>query len=151
MALHLFFDTPAFISLPLQEKELLSAQHTAMSRYLNILTSRSVDYPQSEPDITSLELEAAGKTGRRVTREEIEALLAAVTYKTVVPVGTTTTFVHAYLGNFYLDSGFSACVDPTNFIAATGERIARADAVAKATQVLWKLEGYALYKELNHG
>ena len=102
-----------------------------------------------EADITSQELAAAGKTGRRVTRGMIEALLARVTYVFSVPEGTTSTFCHAYLGTFFLDTGFSACVDPANFLKETGERISRADAVAKVTQALWKLEGYALFKELN--
>jgi hypothetical protein len=100
-------------------------------------------------DITAQELAAAGKTGRRVTREDIETLLAKVTYVFSVPEGTTSTFCHAYLGTFLLDSGFSACVVPANFIKETGERISRADAENKAVQALWKLEGYALYRELN--
>lgn len=102
-------------------------------------------------DVTALELQAAGKTGRKVELADIQALLAQVHYVVSVPEGETSTFVHAYLGRFFLATGFSACVVPENFIAATGERIARADAVNKATQKLWELEGYALYKELNHG
>lgn len=101
-------------------------------------------------DITSLELAAAGKTGRRVMREDIEALVAQLTFITVVPENTTTTFVHAYLGKFYLGHGFSACVVPENYIAATGARIAKDDCLATVTKKLWELEGYALYKELNH-
>ena len=99
-------------------------------------------------DLTSQELKAAGKTGRRITREYIESLLSQLTFITVVPEGTTSTFVHAYLGTFMVATGFSACVVPANFIAATGERIARDDAVAAATKELWKLEGYALFKEM---
>ena len=99
-------------------------------------------------DITSQELAAAGKTGRRITRENIEALMTLVTFHTSV-VGTST-FVHAQLnGKFHLGTGFAGCVDPTNFIAATGERIATADAVAIAIKELWKLEGYRLYREIN--
>jgi hypothetical protein len=105
-----------------------------------------------KPDITSQELAAAGKTGRRVMREDIEALMHRVTYKVHVPEGTTSTFVHAYLDDaFLLATGFSACVDKDNFIAATGIRIGKEDAENKATAKLWELEGYALYKELNHG
>lgn len=103
----------------------------------------------SKEDTTSQELAAAGKVAPRVTREQIEALLDRVTYVVIVPPGTTSTFVHAYLGRFYLASGHSACVSLENFIAATGERIARADAVVQATKKLWELEGYLLYKELN--
>lgn len=100
------------------------------------------------PDITSQELAAAGKTGRRVTREDIEALLLRVTYR--VYVCETSTFVHGYLdGKFFLGTGFSACVDPANFVAATGERIAMEDAKANITKKLWELEGYSLFKEIN--
>lgn len=107
------------------------------------------DTAVAEDDITGRELAAAGKTGRRITPFDIQALLDKVHYVTVVPPGTTSTFVHAYLGRFFLATGFSACVVPENFIAATGERIAREDAVKAATKELWKLEGYSLYKELN--
>lgn len=101
-------------------------------------------------DITSTELAAAGKTGPRVTREQIQALMSKVEYRADVPEGTTTTFVHAFLnGTFFLASGFSACVDPANFVAAIGERIAMEDAMKKAEQALWLLEGYKLYAELN--
>lgn len=106
---------------------------------------------EEQPDITSQELLAAGKSAPRITREDISKLLARVTYITSVPKDTTSTFVHAYLdGKFFLGTGFSACVSPENFVAAIGERIATEDAVSKATQKLWELEGYALFKELNH-
>lgn len=149
-----FVNSEQFNTLESLDRTLLADQLQTMDQYLNILQRRSVNYVVSDtkvPDITSLELAAAGKSGRRITREEIEALMAKVTYVVVVPEGTTSTFCHAYLGTFLLDSGFSACVDPANFIAATGERIARADAAGKAVSALWKLEGYALFREINHG
>lgn len=85
----------------------------------------------------------------RVTQDAIEALLKRVKYAVVQqPEGTTSTFVHAYLdGKFLLGTGFSACVDPANFNADIGLRIATADAQAKATSALWGFEGYYLYKE----
>lgn len=103
-----------------------------------------------DQDVTSTELAAAGKTGPRVTRDWIQALMTNVEYRVDVPEGTTTTFVHAFLnGTFFLASGFSACVDPANFVAAIGERIATEDAMKKAENALWLLEGYKLYAQLN--
>lgn len=103
-----------------------------------------------DQDVTSTELAAAGKTGPRITRDWIQALMTNVEYRVDVPEGTTTTFVHAFLnGTFFLASGFSACVDPANFVAAIGERIATEDAMKKAENALWLLEGYKLYAQLN--
>lgn len=100
---------------------------------------------------TEKELIAAGKTAARVTPVAIGKLLKRVIYITVVPKGTTSTFVHAYLdGKFFLASGYSACASPENFDASIGFRIAKEDAMNKATSMLWTLEGYALFKELNH-
>lgn len=88
--------------------------------------------------------------GPKVTPAQIDALMAKVTYRTHVPEGTTSTFVQAFLdGRFHLATGHSACVSPENFNAATGHRIAKEEAMAKARHHLWELEGYALYKELN--
>jgi hypothetical protein len=103
-----------------------------------------------DQDVTSTELAAAGKTGPRITREHIQSMMARVQYRTDVPEGTTTTFVHAFLnGTFFLASGFSACVDPANFVAAIGAQYATEDAMKKAENALWLLEGYKLYAQLN--
>lgn len=76
----------------------------------------------------------------RVTYEHIEKMMKRVQYVTVQQPGdTTSTFVHAYLdGQFFLATGFSGCVDPARFNPAT----------KAAEDELWKLEGYALYKNL---
>lgn len=101
-------------------------------------------------DLTTQELAAAGKTGPRITPERINALMERVNYVRSQPEGTTSTFMHAYLDNrFLLATGFSACVDPANFIQATGDRIAKEDAMNKAKNELWKLEGYMLFQFLN--
>ncbi|WP_199097292.1 Gp49 family protein [Dyella sp. ASV21] len=86
----------------------------------------------------------------RVTLDDINALKARVIYSVENrPLGTTSTFVHAYLdGTFYLATGHSACVDPANYDQAKGEQFARKDAEQKVTNKLWELEGYALYKFL---
>jgi len=100
-------------------------------------------------DLTSQELAKAGKTGPRITREHIMAMLEQVEFRVSTVEGKTTTFVHAYLeGKFFLGTGFSACVDPANYVAEIGERIAREDAVNKAITKLWELEGYRLYQGL---
>lgn len=86
----------------------------------------------------------------RVTLEHIEELKKRIQYVMVQQPGdTTSTFVHAYLdGKFFLATGFSACVDPANFKADIGERIARDQAEKQATGKLWELEGYSLYRAL---
>ena len=63
----------------------------------------------------------------RVTKADIDALMARVTYTVEQrPGGTTSTFVHAFLdGKFFLATGFSACVNAEN--------------------KLWELEGYRLF------
>lgn len=86
--------------------------------------------------------------GPRITREQIEGLMERVTFTFEVPGGTTSTLCHAFLdGKFYLGSGHSACVSPENFSASMGERLAKGKAEQVARDELWKLEGYALFKQ----
>lgn len=89
----------------------------------------------------------------RVTKEQIDDIMATrVVLKVDQPAGTTSTFVHAFLDNkFYLASGHSACVSPENFNPELGIQYAQENALKKARDRLWELEGYALYKELNRG
>ena len=99
--------------------------------------------------VTEQELQAKA-VAPRVTKAQIDALLARVSYRFEQPKGTTSTFCHAYLDDrFYLASGHSACVSLENYNQEIGERIARGNTEAKATSALWELEGYALYKALN--
>jgi hypothetical protein len=65
------------------------------------------------------------------------------TVYTVLP-DTTTTVCQIFMENGYVVLGTSACVDPNNFSAATGEKYAFEDAVNK----LWPLEGYLLAEEI---
>lgn len=83
----------------------------------------------------------------RVTKADIDALMARVTYTVEQrPGGTTSTFVHAFLdGKFFLATGFSACVNADNFNADIGERMARGNAEKHAENKLWELEGYRLF------
>jgi hypothetical protein len=96
----------------------------------------------------------AGTDIPRVKKDHIDALAATVEYVVVQPEGTTTTLCLAYLPGtdgkkFLLTQGTSACVVPALFNAQIGNDIARRNAEAQAIQELWKLEGYALFKELN--
>jgi hypothetical protein len=93
------------------------------------------------------EILAKGLTAPRVTLDTINDLLAKVVYITVVPAGTTSTFVHAYAdGEFLLATGFSACVSAENFNAELGEKIAKSKARVLAQDKLWELEGYRLFR-----
>lgn len=94
---------------------------------------------------------ASGATAPRVTPEQIAALIGRVTFVPEHrPGGSTSTFVHAFLdGKFFLTTGHSACVDPANYREAIGLEIATNNARATATQKLWELEGYRLYRQLN--
>lgn len=90
---------------------------------------------------------AKGLNAPRVTPQDIDTLMDAVIYRTVVPEGTTSTFVHAFLdGRFFLGSGHSACVSPENFDAGIGQSIAMTEAKQVARNKLWELEGYRLYQ-----
>ncbi|WP_256658926.1 Gp49 family protein [Pseudomonas sp. A-1] len=84
-----------------------------------------------------------------VTQDRINELLARVTYRYEHPEGATATFAHAFLDDeFYLATGFSACVSPENYNQAIGEKYAGRNALEKATGKLWELEGYALFQRL---
>lgn len=92
-------------------------------------------------------IQAKGLTAPRITPAIIQALLDRVVYVPHHPEGTTSTFVHAYLdGRFMLATGHSACVSLENFDKEIGIKIAKENALKQATQKLWELEGYALYK-----
>lgn len=98
---------------------------------------------------TEAELVAEGLTGPRVTAQDVQKLMQQLTYLYEQPVGTTSTFAHAFLGGFYISTGHSACVDPANFKPHLGMKYAREKAEMLAREKLWELEGYALFKQLN--
>lgn len=86
-------------------------------------------------------------TPTRVTPEQVEAILADCTISvTHIPNTTTTIAVVFDKDGFSLAVGHSACVDPANFNAELGEEYACKDAVNKARDKLWELEGYLLAK-----
>ena len=95
------------------------------------------------------EIQAKGLTAARVTKNQIDALMARVTYIGGRVEQTTSTLVHAFLdGTFLLASGHSACVSPENFNAELGFNMAKDQAEEKARDQLWLLEGYALRSRL---
>lgn len=85
----------------------------------------------------------------RVTKKQIDALMARVVYRFDQPEGTTSSIAHAFLdGEFLLATGHSACVSRENFNAESGRKWAQAKAEDLARNKLWELEGYALRRAL---
>lgn len=73
-----------------------------------------------------------------VSMQSIQDRVAKVSYH-LMP-GTTTTFCQVDMVNGYTIWGMSACVDPTKYNQALGEKYSFEDALNKA----WPLEGYLL-------
>jgi len=74
--------------------------------------------------------------------QNIQDRVAKVSYH-LMP-GTTTTFCQVDMVNGYTIWGMSACVDPTKYNQALGEKYSFEDALNKA----WPLEGYLLAERL---
>ena len=84
---------------------------------------------------------------KRITKEQINAIISGVTYYVHRIPDTTTTIAVAFDDKgFSLAIGMSACVDPNNFDAEIGKQYACEDAEKKAREKLWELEGYRLAK-----
>lgn len=64
--------------------------------------------------------------------------------------GTTTTVCALKLTNGFVVTGESACINPADFDAEMGQKIARENAI----QAIWKVEGYrqkqAFYEAEQH-
>lgn len=89
------------------------------------------------------ELEA--EPPNRVRPEDIDQLMADVQVRTHSFPGTTSTVAIAALPDgFVLGIGHSACIDPAAYDAEIGIRMATADALKKARDKAWELEGYLL-------
>lgn len=103
-----------------------------------------------EQNDTSTEdmIKAKGLTAPRVTKAQIDALMAALTFATHVAPGTTTTVAIASSDGFTVGLGMSACVSAENFDAEIGAKIAIENATAIAREKLWELEGYRLKRQL---
>jgi hypothetical protein len=72
----------------------------------------------------------------KLTEEHLKDLIADASYHRLD--GTTVTICALTLRSGFVVTGESACLDPANFDAETGEKIAYANAFEK----LWQLEGY---------
>ena len=94
------------------------------------------------------EIVAAGLTAPRVTAEQIQALIDGLKWRYEHQESPQIIFAHAFLGDFYLATGFSKPVSAENFSPALGMKYAREQAEGKARDKLWELEGYALFKQL---
>lgn len=81
-------------------------------------------------------------TRKTVSLQDIQAKVKKTVY-TVLP-DTTTTICQLFMENGYVILGTSACVDPSKFNKAIGEKFAYEDAINKA----WPLEGYLLAQEI---
>lgn len=93
------------------------------------------------------QIQEKGLTAPRVTLDQIKEMMKRVQYKFDQPEGTTSTFAHAFLdGEFFLASGYSACVSKENFDAELGREYAQVNAEKHAQDKLWELEGYNLYR-----
>lgn len=94
------------------------------------------------------ELVAAGLNASRITAEQIQSLIEKLTWKYEKHESPNVVFAHAFLGDFYIATGFSKTVSTDNFRAELAHKYAQEQAEAKARDKLWELEGYHLYKRL---
>lgn len=90
---------------------------------------------------TQLDAAIAAKPFPKVTKESIEAKIAASDYM-VLP-NSTVTICSIRMKNGFSVRGESACVDSRNFDMDIGRQIAYRDAFSK----LWQLEGYLLAEQ----
>jgi hypothetical protein len=84
----------------------------------------------------------------RISFEQIENLKKQLTYE-YVRTGEAGTICNVYLGTFRIADGYSACVDPANYSQELGEKYSKERADYNATNALWELMGFSLFKELN--
>lgn len=77
----------------------------------------------------------------KLTLEEIQHTIKSVNYH---HIGKKTTVCLITLKNGYEIVGTSGCVDPENYDAGIGEKIAYENAQNK----IWELEGYVLQEKL---
>ncbi len=95
-----------------------------------------------KPLLTDVEMEAQlnASTRPRVTLERIQSRINKTEF---IHHGLLTLCVLT-LANGFTVTGESACVDPGNYNAGIGDRIAKDNAVQK----IWPLEGYLLAEAL---
>lgn len=84
------------------------------------------------------------QTGPRITKEHVDAILAATVY-TDTKMGIKSTVVCAQLPNGFEIRESSGCVDPGNYDHALGVAICK----RRLADQVWMLEGYRLQCELH--
>lgn len=81
----------------------------------------------------------------KVSPQLIDKQLDLLNYTFARIGNSTVTVCCAFLPNgFQVGTGESACVDPSNYDQALGEKYAKERAKASAKNKLWELEGYLL-------
>ncbi|QIQ61313.1 ryanodine receptor [Vibrio phage V039C] len=81
----------------------------------------------------------------KVDQSHIQNMVDSLSFEFARVGNTTVTGCWAFLPNgFQVGYGESACVDPSNYNQADGEKYAKERCVANASNELWKLEGYML-------
>lgn len=81
----------------------------------------------------------------KVEFSHIKKMIDSLEFKFARVGETTVTGCWAFLPNgFQVGYGESACVDPSNFDAALGEKYAKERCLHNAENKLWELEGYLL-------
>lgn len=80
-----------------------------------------------------------------VTQEQVNKILENSKYEAFHRVFGKQCIVVALLPNGFTIVGESACVDPSNYVEAIGEEIAK----NRIEEKVWELEGYKLQCELN--
>ena len=107
--------------------------------------TKEIDRAAKQDQADEKEILSLGLTAPRVTADQIDALMAGISFHTYVVPGTTTTIAIGTAANgFTLAIGMSGCADPANFNAELGSRYAVRDAAEKARAKLWELEGWRL-------
>lgn len=106
---------------------------------------RAAELQVTDLGITVEEAPTEDASRASVTRAGIEAKIVKEDYLT--GVGDRLTICVLTLANGFIVTGESACVDPANFDAALGRKIAREVALEK----IWPLEGYLLREQMMLG
>jgi hypothetical protein len=128
-----------------------------MFGFFKFLTAAIREIFMSDQQIEA-EIQAKGLTAPRVTPLQIESVIAGEYYFTAAngantqgPITTAhlvslnlLTLCVLVLRNGFTVTGESACASPENFDAELGQKIAKANAMAK----IWPLEGYLLKQKL---
>lgn len=88
-------------------------------------------------------------TAQKVSPEQIAALMKRVTVTTEYSEAPTPhVTAKAWLdGSFHLATAISKAVNPAEFRRDLGEKYSTNEALDKAEDKLWELEGYALFKQ----